>query len=100
MADLPQLGAYEVELLRHDGVPERRMFARNPPTAESRLVGFPAASFARLYPPELQDRVTFVRDETPASGADGEGELWHLLAMALLAGLLLESLLAWRFGRR
>ncbi|MEO6595813.1 MAG: BatA domain-containing protein [Planctomycetota bacterium] len=100
MAELRHTGAYEVELLRHDGAPERRMFARNPPIAESRLVGFLDASFARLYPPELQARVTFSSDDS-GFGASGEkGELWHLLAAALIVGLLAESLLAWRFGRR
>lgn len=100
MADLRQLGAYEVDLARHDGSVEKRMFARNPPPAESRLVAFLDAAFARLYPTELQGRVTFVGDGGGIGSASGEGEIWKLLAGALLAGLLLESLLAWRFGRR
>ncbi len=100
MSELRQLGAYEVELTRHDGVPDTRLFARNPPIAESRLLGFTDAAFARLYPPELQPHVDFVGDEAGLGAAGGEGELWHLLAAALLVGLLAESLLAWRFGRR
>ena len=31
MADLRLLGAYDVDLPRHDGAVEKRMFARNPP---------------------------------------------------------------------
>jgi len=100
MGELRQLGAYEVELTRHDGVPDRRLFARNAPTAESRLLGFPDAAFVRLYPPEVQPRIDFVGDDGGLGAAGGEGELWHLLAAALLIGLLAESLLAWRFGRR
>lgn len=100
MAELRQLGAYEVDVARHDGVAERRLFARNAPTTESRLVGFLDSSFARLYPPELHGRVVFAGEAGGAGVDSGEGELWHLLAAALLAGLLLESLLAWRFGRR
>ncbi|HEX5054620.1 MAG TPA: BatA domain-containing protein [Planctomycetota bacterium] len=100
MFELRQTGAYEVELLRHDGAPERRMLARNPPISESRLVAFSDAAFARLYPPELQSRVTFVRDDSGLGASGDKGELWHLLAAALLVGLLAESLLAWRFGRR
>lgn len=100
MTDLRQLGAYEVDLARHDGVVERRLFARNPPLAESRLAGLLDTSFARLYPPELHGRVVFAGDGAGAGAAGDEGELWQLLAFALLAGLLLESLLAWRFGRR
>lgn len=100
MAELRQLGAYELELVRHDGVPDTRLFARNPPLVESRLLGFPEAGFARLYPPEAQAHVRFVGEDAGFGNGDGEGELWQVLAAALLAGLLLESLLAWRFGRR
>jgi len=100
MVDLRQLGAYDVDLPRHDGGVEKRMFARNAPTTESRLVGFLDTAFARLYPPELQGRVTFVSDGGGLGAASGEGEVWKMLAAALLVGLLLESLLAWRFGRR
>lgn len=100
MADLRQLGAYDVDLPRHDGAVEKRLFARNPPTAESRLVGFLDTAFARLFPADLQQRVTFVGDGGGIGAASGEGEVWKMLAAALLLGLLLESLLAWRFGRR
>jgi hypothetical protein len=100
MHELHQFGKYDVELVRHDGVPEQRAFARNPPPAESRLVAFLDSAFQRLYPQDLQQRVTFVHDGGASATGAGEGELWHVLAAVLLAGLLLESLLAWRFGRR
>lgn len=101
MSELRTLGAYEIELGRHDGVPDKRLIARNAPIAESRLVGFVDSAFARLYPAELHGRVTFVRDDaTSTEDGEGEGEAWALLGALLLAGLLLESLLAWRFGRR
>ncbi|MBL8727109.1 MAG: BatA domain-containing protein [Planctomycetes bacterium] len=100
MAELRQLGAYEVDLTRHDGGPDTRLFARNPPIAESRLLGLTDAAFARLYPPEVQPHVDFVGADSGLGAAGGEGELWQLLAAALLFGLLAESLLAWRFGRR
>ena len=54
-----------------------------------------------LFPPELRDRVEI--RETTASQADtlaDEGEIWKWLAFCLLAGLLLETVLAWRFGHR
>ncbi|MBL8726203.1 MAG: BatA domain-containing protein [Planctomycetes bacterium] len=100
MADLRQLGAYDVDLARHDGTVEKRMFARNAPPAESRLVAFPDAAFARLYPADLQARVSFLGEGGGLGTAGGAGELWKALAVALLVGLLLETLLAWRFGRR
>ena len=76
------------------------VFARNPPLVESRLVRLAPADFTRVYPPEVHDRVA-LRDESQGFGsASGEGELWRALAMTMLAALLLESLLAWRFGRR
>ncbi|MBX3462652.1 MAG: BatA domain-containing protein [Planctomycetes bacterium] len=99
LGELHHLGAHELELLRHDGVPDVRLFARNPPIAESNLLPFATTAFARLYPPELGARVAFVEGDGLA-GEGGEGELWRLVAAVLLAGLLVESLLAWRFGRR
>jgi hypothetical protein len=100
MGELRALGAYEIELARHDGATDKRLLARNVPITESRLVPFADNAFPRLYPQELHDRVTFVREDTSLGDDKGEGEVWPLLAALLLAGLLLESLLAWRFGRR
>ena len=100
MHELRRLGAYELELSRHDGAVEKRLFARNAPTAESDLRPFGETAFARLYPSELHRRVTFVREQGGLGEGTGEGEMWHLLAALLLAGLVAESLLAWRFGRR
>lgn len=100
MAELRQLGPYEVELARHDGAADKRLFARNAPLAESRLVGFAPDAFARVYPAELRERVAFARDDGGDDRDAGKGEPWPLIAALLLAALLLESLLAWRFGRR
>ncbi len=100
MADLRQLGAYELTLHLHSGTPETRVFTRSLDPLESRLVRLAPGDFARIYPPEVQDRVTF-RDEAAGFAAgSGEGEIWRLLGFAMLAALLLETLLAWRFGRR
>jgi hypothetical protein len=99
MAELRHRGAYQLELVRHDGGTDVRWLARNAPADESRLAALPAAAFARIFPPEVQERVTFVADGASESRDDGQGELWRWLAAALVAGLLLESLLAWRFGR-
>ena len=100
MSELTARGAYEIELQRHDGIPEKRMIARNAPADEGRLVAFDEPAFKKMYPSNVHNLVTFVRDETGVGTAAGEGEAWPLLAALLLVGLLLESLLAWRFGRR
>lgn len=62
-----------------------------------------AEGWKRNYPKEiLDDRVTIIEGTgTGGSGSEtGEGEIWRLLAMVLLTVLLLETFLAWRFGRR
>lgn len=100
MGELRQLGGFTVELGRHDGTAETRVFARNAPIAESRLLPFLDTAFTRLFPPDLHGRVRFVREGNSLGDGTGEGELWHLLAVLLLVGLLLETVLAWRFGRR
>ena len=100
MSELTERGAYEVELRRHDGVPDKRMVARNAPNNEGRLVAFDESGFKKMYPTNVHDLVTFVRDEGGVGAAASEGEAWPLLAALLLVGLLAESLLAWRFGRR
>jgi hypothetical protein len=100
LRELSHCGAYEIDLQRHDGVAEKRMIARNGPIDEGRLVSFDEASFKKMYPSNVHDLVTFVRDDSGVGAAAAEGEAWPLLAALLLAGLLIESLLAWRFGRR
>jgi hypothetical protein len=100
MSELTERGAYEIEIERHDGVLDKRMVARNAPPDEGRLVAFDEPSFKKMYPSNVHDLVTFVRDDAGVGTAAGEGEAWPLLAALLLVGLLAESLLAWRFGRR
>lgn len=100
MRDLRELGAYAVEFSRHDGAPETRILARNAPATESRLQKFEKKAFTRLFPQELHDRVTFVGADGGLGGGSGEGEIWKILAAALVIGLLAESFLAMRFGRR
>lgn len=100
MADLRDLGAFEVKLRGHADVDERRMFARNAPADESRLQKLDQAALQRAYPAEALERITVQAEGAGAGSGTGEGELWYILAAALMAGLVLESLLAWRFGRR
>jgi Aerotolerance regulator N-terminal/CARDB len=100
MAELHGRGAYAVDLQGFGGEVEKRMFARSAPVDEGRLVRLTTSAFQRLYPQELHDRIAFQEAGSGLGNTTGQGEVWRLLAFALLAGLLLESLLAWRFGRR
>jgi hypothetical protein len=100
MPDLRHVGAYEVLLSRHDGLVDHELFARQAPAVESRMLGFTETTFLRAYPPEVHERVRFTDDDGEALLDEGEGELWQVLALLLMAFLLLETLLAWRFGRR
>ncbi|MEQ1630839.1 MAG: BatA domain-containing protein [Planctomycetota bacterium] len=100
MTELTSLGGYEVRLALHSGNVETRAFARNPDIVESRLVRLSSADFTRVFPPDLHDRVTFRDESAGLASGGGEGELWRLIGLGMLLALLLETLLAWRFGRR
>lgn len=100
MSELHSLGGYEAKLMLHSGAEESRVFARNPDVAESRLVRMLPQDFTRAYPQELHARVTFLDEAGGLLRGEGEGELWRVLGAGMLLALLLETLLAWRFGRR
>ena len=101
MRDLTGTGLFELQLAPHAGRPETRLFSRNAPAAEGRLATLTASALFRAYPDAARQRLVVVGAES-ADGvaAGGLGEIWRALALALLAVLVLESLLAWRFGRR
>ncbi len=100
MAELSSLGLFEVAIQAYGGGTETRLFARNPPVEEGHLQRLTQAGFGATYP-DLAGRVTIVeQDGATATVLGGEGELWRILGFAMLACLLIESFLAWRFGRR
>ncbi|MEM7199881.1 MAG: BatA domain-containing protein [Planctomycetota bacterium] len=101
MARLDGFGLFELMLAPHDGGRERRLLARNAPSAEGQLETLSAETWRRTYPAELHDRVTFAQRAGVGSPAlAGLADLWRPLTLAMLAAMLLESVLAWRFGRR
>ena len=101
MVDLSSLGLFEVILEAYGGGTEQRLFARNPPIQEGHLRKMTRAEFASNYPSDAAGRVTIVEpDGAGATVLGGGGELWRILGFAMLASLLMESFLAWRFGRR
>jgi hypothetical protein len=103
MQELQGYGVFAAARRSHSGETERLLFARNPFVEEGVLRKLGPGVFVRAYPPELADRLTVVSHaETQAAPnlAMAGGGLWRLLAFGLLVGLLLETVLAWRFGRR
>jgi prepilin-type N-terminal cleavage/methylation domain-containing protein len=89
--------ALKIKVRDRDGNRVDPQFCRTYPY---RLLPFLDSAFTRLYPADLHGRVRFVREGSSLGDGTGEGEMWHLLAALLLVGLLLETVLAWRFGRR
>lgn len=106
MSALRGFGLFEVTLTRFDGAVEHRLLSRNADVGESRLARLSPESFRQTYPPEIADRVDVIATQSggsnrPVITADvGGGSLWRWTGFALLGGMLLETLLAWRFGRR
>lgn len=97
MAELRGTGAFDLTLRRHDGSAQVLRLARNAPASESDLAVLPTSELTRVLPPELQSALQFA---THVSGEAGNAsEVWWWCAAAMLVGMLLESLLAWRFGR-
>ncbi len=102
MADLDGYGLFELAKKRHDGAIERTLLARNCHVDEGRLERLSTESFRSIYPEELADRLVIQAGDGSAA-ADvalaGGSDIWRWVGIALLAGMLLETLLAWRFGR-
>jgi hypothetical protein len=102
MSELEGLGLFYISLTPNRGEVENRLVSRNAPIVEGRLQRLQKPAWLRVYPADVHDRLTIIgetKEETAVAGV-GEGELWRVLAIALLVFLLLETVLAWRFGRR
>ncbi len=102
MADLRQYGLHSLVLSAHDGNERRELFSRNPLLEEGLLEQLGSESLANTYPSAALDRVTIMSSAALQGDSQlaGSGGLWRWFALALLLGLILETLLAWRFGRR
>jgi len=102
MTDLRHYGLYAIDLQGHDGRVQRRLFARNSILEEGHLSQLSEEAFARSYSKEATDRIDII-DVAATEGEQqlaGSSGMWRWFALALLIGLVLETLLAWRFGRR
>ena len=102
MRDLEGLGLFQLTLTPHRGEAEQRLLARSAPVEEGMLQRLSRAALLEHYK-EVQDRLEVIESTGGEGGGvvlAGEGEIWRLLAMGLLGFLLVETILAWRFGRR
>ncbi len=95
---VPGLYALEVQL-GGDDPPVRELFAVNIDASESNLRCLDREELASLWDKAV---FTYHAREIPTDIAEQQperqGEIWKRLLLALLVMLLLETLLAWRFG--
>ncbi len=104
MRELSGFGLFELELTPHAGTPERRVLARLPPLAESRLAPMTRTLLQQTYP-EPARAVLDVHESDELRGAalaGAQSDLWRVFGLALVAALALESLLSgfWLTRRR
>ncbi|MGE0142497.1 MAG: BatA domain-containing protein [Planctomycetota bacterium] len=101
MRDLSGYGVFVAARRLHAGGEEPTRFARNPVREESALAAVTATALEALIPEPLRDRCSIHSADVSEDGsAEQGGAAWRMLAWAMLLALLVESLLAWRFGRR
>lgn len=97
--DVQQRGFYEVQLTRHSGQQESRLFAANVQSDEGKLKRLRESELAADF---FGEKVEFVSPtqlaEQTVSG--GTSEIWFWLLMLLFGVLMLEQFFAWRWGQR
>jgi hypothetical protein len=84
--------------LDNEQLPTRELFAVNVDPAEGEL-----SMLGQEELSVLMDRIPFFYETEVVQAIEGDsgpqqGEIWKSLMFALLAFLVIESLLAWRFG--
>lgn len=103
MRALQGYGLFEVRRELHAGGAEREYVARNPLLAEGELEPLSAGTLRSTLPDSAQERVTIVRAADGAAAVrdlSAQSSLWRWLGLLMVVGMLLETVLAWRFGRR
>ncbi len=97
----PAAAAYRLALRRGDSSEESMFFTVAPWKNEGVVASLGGAGLRKMLPQELRKRTQVIEPSLDQAGTlHDEGEFWRILAVALLAGLFLETLFAWRFGSR
>jgi hypothetical protein len=96
-------GPYELQLRKGsegDGLHLRDVFCANVDGLEGDLTRITEEFVKGLVPPEMQARFSYSREsyKRETSQAPGGAEVWKAILVALLAVLLVETVLARRFG--
>ena len=91
-------GAYVLDLPLDTGAPLREVYAVNVDPAEGELQSLDREGLATLLDPDLYEYLLEISSDASESAVERQGEIWKALLIALLAALLLETVLAWRFG--
>jgi len=98
----PAAGCYKLILGRIGAEDESVFFSVSPWVEEGRLAALGKREFLSGLPAEIADRTQWIDSQTLAQAGflSDEGDVWRYLAFVLVAFVLLETMLAWRFGRR
>ena len=91
-------GIYEVEVTLDRGTPIRELFAVNVDPQEGELEALDFVQLSSLLDPQLFDYAAEISSEVTEQEPERRGEIWRSLMTILFAMLLLETVLAWRFG--
>ncbi|MHC5040017.1 MAG: hypothetical protein ACYTHM_22145, partial [Planctomycetota bacterium] len=100
---LAEPGPYEIQLRKGSegsGISLRDIYSANVNPIEGDLVRISDEFIEGVIPPELQKKFSLNREsyKKPTTEAPGGSEIWRALLIALACVLVMETILARRFG--
>lgn len=101
--ELRGYGLFELSTKPRAGGSHVELVSRNANLAEGDLARLSAGGLRAALPAELSAHVRVTEGPGSAdsdSALNGGSSLWRWLGLAMLVGMLVETVLAWRFGRR
>ncbi len=91
-------GFYQLDVPLERGLPLQEVFAVNVASAEGDLQGLDREQWGELLDPQLFEYSAEISPDFDEEEPERQGEIWKSLMTALLVCLIVETLLAWRFG--